>query len=50
LQRIGVLEFVQQQMAVARIQLQRQSRCVLFALQQAAGQPFGVGEVDHALL
>jgi hypothetical protein len=50
LQRIGVLEFVEQEMAVARVQLQRQRGRVFLAGEQAAGQPFGVGEVDHALL
>ena len=50
LQRVGVLEFVEQKMAVARVQLQRQRGGVLLAGEQAAGQPFGVGKVDHPLL
>jgi hypothetical protein len=35
---------------VARVQLQCQRRRVFLAAQQAAGLPFGVGEVDHPLL
>ena len=50
MQRIGVLEFVEQQVPVARIQLQRQGRRVLLAGEQAAGQPFGIGEIDRPLL
>ena len=50
LQRVGVLEFVEQQMPVARVQLQRQRRRVLLAAQKAAGLPFGIGEIDHPLL
>ncbi len=50
LQRVGVLKFVEQQVPVARVQLQGQGGRMLLALQQAAGQPFGVGKVDHPLL
>ena len=50
LQRIGVLEFVEQQMLVARVQLERQRRRMLLAGEQAAGEPLGIGKVDHALL
>ncbi len=46
MQRIGILELVQQQVFPARIQLGQQRGGLLRVGQQAQGQPFGIGEVQ----
>jgi len=50
LQRIGVLELVQQHMAVAAVELVLHGLGVLALLQQAAQLPFQIGEIHLLLL
>jgi hypothetical protein len=50
LQRVGVLELVQQDVLVARIQAGLQVGGAGLVVEQAVGLPFEVGEVQHALL
>ncbi|MCY1219269.1 hypothetical protein D9M72_312380 [compost metagenome] len=50
LQRVGVLELVEQQMAVTRIEPHLQVGGGLFVRHQARGLPFQVSEVHRALL
>ena len=50
LQRIGVLEFVQQDLLVTRIEPALQIGRVFFVRQQPVRLPFQIGEVEHAAL
>jgi hypothetical protein len=48
LQRIGVLELVEQQMTVTRVQTGLHERTCLRVRQQARGVPFQIAEIEHA--